>query len=307
MKKYFWFIIMAPVMVYGQSIVVTGAQQIDLGESTYFSFPKFSSDGTSLFMTGENYRGLWQYNLETNMLVNINKYDGSGYEPQIYNDKIVFRTQEYINGRKYTDLKMFDLNTRQESTLTDKKRHLNSVNILKNGTVCYTVEGVVSKEVLAKNLQKSDNENDTEPYIICDNAELKLARNDEVKRLEPVGPGNYIWCSLSPDQTKILFTVTGRGTYISDLEGNVISELGYANAPQWSPDGKWIVYMDDKDDGHKYISSDVFVSSFDGALRFKLTDSEHIALYPSWSPTGNYLAYHSDAGQIFLLNIELRP
>ena len=306
MKKIFGLLFLLIGLIFSQNVTVTSVQKIDRDDAAYFCFPKFSPDGSNLYFTGANYRGLWQYNLENNTLDNINEYDGSGYEPQILNDKIVFRTQEYIDGRKYTTLRLYDLISQQESVITEKKRHLNSVNLLKDGTVFYTLAGIPVEDVVIPDLKKSGGMND-ECFILNDNAKLVIVRNSEPTNLTPVGAGNYIWCSLSPDQDKILFTVTGRSTYISDLDGNILTDLGYANAPQWSPDGKWIVYMNDKDDGHKYIASDIFISSFDGLLRFKLTDSDYIAMYPSWSPAGDQIAYHSDDGHIFLMNLSFRP
>ena len=83
----------------------------------------------------------------------------------------------------------------------------------------------------------------------------------------------YLWASLSPDQSKILFTKAGEGTYTSDLQGNILVEFGNANAPRWSPDGNWIVYMNDKDNGYYYTASEIFVVSADGSKKYQILES----------------------------------
>ena len=132
---------------------------------------------------------------------------------------------------------------------------------------------------------------------------LSLYRKNDIKKLSPLGEGHYIWASVSPDQQKILFTLAGRGPYICDPDGNILYDLGYAHAPKWSPDGQWILYMVDKDDGHQYTSSEIYVTSLDGRKRFRLTEESLIALYPNWSPEGMRITFHSEKGEIFLVQL----
>ena len=58
-----------------------------------------------------------------------------------------------------------------------------------------------------------------------ENLDLNLYRNGKQIVLKPHGDVNYIWSSLSPDQTKILFN-TQRGTAICDLQGKELVNLG---------------------------------------------------------------------------------
>ena len=90
----------------------------------------------------------------------------------------------------------------------------------------------------------------------------------------------------------------------TDLNGNIIANLGYANAPQWSPNGKYVVYMNDKDDGHKLLSSDIYVISVDGKNRTRVTSTENgIEIYPAWL-SSNKVLYGTTEGVIY--SIELK-
>ena len=78
----------------------------------------------------------------------------------------------------------------------------------------------------------------------------------------------------------ILFTATGKGTYICDLKGKILAEFGLLNAPVWYNDN-FIAGMYDKDDGHKVISSEIVLISVDGKNKYPISTKGEIAMYPS--------------------------
>ena len=52
--------------------------------------------------------------------------------------------------------------------------------------------------------------------------------------LQPVQESNgYLWASLSPDGTKVMFEAAAKGLYVCDLNGQVIAELGQFLMPSW--------------------------------------------------------------------------
>ena len=62
--------------------------------------------------------------------------------------------------------------------------------------------------------------------------------------------------------------------------------------------------MKDKDDGYKYISSDVYVYSLNEKKEFKLTETDdRIEMYPNWSTDQTKIVFNSDDGEIFIANI----
>ncbi len=124
--------------------------------------------------------------------------------------------------------------------------------------------------------------------------------------IAPAGECFYIWVSVSPDGKRLLFTAAGKGSYVSDLEGQIISELGYLNAPAWVNDN-WVVGMNDLDDGHQVTSSDVIAVSIPAGNRQNLTlDLEEIALDPSVSVAADRIAFHNLKGEVFIMKIRIR-
>ena len=68
--------------------------------------------------------------------------------------------------------------------------------------------------------------------------------------------------------------------------------------PAWSPDGKTIAFVSDRD-GALYI----YLMDPDGGNQRRLTDNDFVELAPAWSPDGSQIAFFSggDATNIFVV------
>ena len=136
-----------------------------------------------------------------------------------------------------------------------------------------------------------------------ENLELNLYRNGEKVVLKPHGDANYIWASLSPDQTMILFN-TKYGTAVCDLDGNEIINVGNVNAPVWFGND-YIVGMNDLHDGYHFTSSNIVIASVDGAERQELTDAMEMGYYPDVDAKSGRIVYHTEKGQIRMMQLNL--
>ncbi|MCK5519775.1 MAG: PD40 domain-containing protein, partial [Candidatus Marinimicrobia bacterium] len=96
-------------------------------------------------------------------------------------------------------------------------------------------------------------------------------------------------------------------TYISDISGKILTDLGDAHAATWSPDGKYILYMKDIDDGYRVTDSEIWIASLDGNHHWQLTDTpDKIELYPRWSLDGKYIIYHTESSNIYESELEIK-
>jgi dipeptidyl aminopeptidase/acylaminoacyl peptidase len=102
----------------------------------------------------------------------------------------------------------------------------------------------------------------------------------------------------SPDDRQIAFTtnLTGRMNIwkVASLGGWPI-QLAESDdrqfKPAWSPDGKWIVYMQDAGGGEMY---DLYAVPSDGGDAINLTNTPEISeVDPRWSPDGESIAFAS--------------
>ena len=136
-----------------------------------------------------------------------------------------------------------------------------------------------------------------------ENLDLNLYRNGEHIVLKPHGDVNYIWSSLSPDQTKILFN-TKFGTAICDLTGKELANLGNINAPVWYGND-YVVGMNDLHDGYFITSSEIMMASVDGAERVALTKAEDMGYYPNVDVASGRIVYNNEKGEIRMLQLNL--
>ncbi len=172
---------------------------------------------------------------------------------------------------------------------------------MENGDAAFSVNENL-ETASGQNLKNILSQNDV--LVFIESSKIAIYQNGEKKILTPAGEGNYIWPSVSPDKSKLLFTLAGKGTFVSDLNGNIISQIGYANAPKWSADSKWIVYMVDKDDGLRVTSSELYVVSADGNTKIQLTKTQEILeMYPEFDSTGGQVVCNTYDGKILLLKL----
>lgn len=137
-----------------------------------------------------------------------------------------------------------------------------------------------------------------------ENLDLNLYRNGEQVVLKPHGDVNYIWASLSPDQTMILFN-TKYGTAICDLNGKEIINLGQdLDAPVWFGND-YVVGMDDNHDGYRNTESSIMMASVDGTVVKRLTSPEGFGMYPNVDAQSGRVVYNTENGDIRLIQLNL--
>jgi len=299
-------------LTFAQTIKVVETQVIaQKNNQTEYAFPQFSPDGNKILFTSTGYNGLWVHDKNTNETVQLNDLRGAGYKPVFSKDgdRVFFRHDEMVNKRKHFAIAHQSIENKKIENIIENERDISPPKAVGNKMFVY------KKDDMPVTISYEDDNNvcllekptAVELNIFTENSNLYLEKNGEKSILNPVGEGHYIWGSLSPNEDKILFTVAGRGTFVTDLEGNVLLNIKNANYPNWSVDGKWFVYMSDKDDGHYITSSDINAVHVATQKTFPLTTTENkIEMYPTWSPVENNILYHTISGDIEMLTVEIQ-
>ena len=314
MKRLFIFIIIASSLLAGSTPRVRNVYPVQTMYKADFAFPRFSPDGGQLLFTQSNFRGLWLHDLNSGVTRQINDHTGAGFEPCFSPDgqEVYFRIDEWVKGRRFSSLAVQALDQKKATVLIQGQRVLSPPRHVGAAQLAYTLGNDLQQQALPASLSKqppADETPETFAYVEPSNDVIVISidgRKLSLKPLAETGHERYLHASISPDGGKLLFQIGGRGSYITDLEGNLLVELGVARAPQWSPDGNWVVYMVDEDDGHRYTASEIWVVSSDGQNRYQLTDTDDkIEMYPVWSPAMDRIAYHTISGHIEIMEIEI--
>ena len=312
MRKIILLTLMIFSLTFGQNIKVLETKILVQKEhNKEFSFPTFSPQGDKVLFTSAGYQGLWIYDIETTSIKNLNNLKGAGYQPVFSEDgnKVFFRYDKMIKKRKYSSIAYQDIQNLKIQNLIKEEREISPPKFLKNEVIVYkknnkqvtfSYENDNQVCLLKKTVTKSIN-------AFTENSNLYLEKDGKKTIINPVGEGHYIWGSLSPNNDKIVFTLAGKGTFVTDLQGKVELTLTNANYPGWSKDGKWIVFMEDIDDGHQVISSEIKVTNLKTAKTFQLTSTKNkLEMYPTWSQKENNIVYHTNSGNIEMLKLEIQ-
>lgn len=288
-----------------QNVQVIDQSNLTNSSSEEFYFPKFSPDNSSVYFTKGNYKGLYRLNLSNRQISQISDEQTAGYEPQFTEDSryVIYKSDEFINRLRYSSIIMMDLFSGEKSVILDRSRNVSSPILSNNNSLTFNL-GEENKLMSLTDGELTEGMLNSSVFVYAKDSKLYINRNGVETDISPFGEGTYVWASLSPSGEKVLFTFGSQGSFISDLNGNILVELGYLNYPQWSPDGNWIAGMQDYDDGYNYTASEIILVSSDGSRSIQLTNTEdEIEMYPRWSNDGKSLVYHSNDGNIHLMKL----
>ena len=291
MKQQLIFVLLCSGMIMNlaaQRIEVKEPQLIkEAGAEAYY--PKFTPDGKTILLTSGHYEGLKAFNIETKKVKVLTDAMGAGWNTIISDDSksVCFQKIEITENDPvgFTTFYSGNLENLQTQQLTPP--------------VANSGEQPPRKLLRAKAAI-------TSPVLVYVNDDVKLVveKNGQQVVMTPNGADEaYIWASLSPDKKRIVYTVASQErTFVCDLSGKVLADLGRLHACQWL-NNDWIVAMNDIDDGHKLLSSNLIAITANGKTRQVLTDGKKLAMYPAASPAGDKIAFNTPTGELYIMDV----
>lgn len=295
-----FLLFMSISLVIGQ-LKVRAMKKINIPVAQEWNCPKYSPDGKTIFLTNSTFAGIWKFNPSTASLQEITKdrSSGSSYVISPDGNQVTFMRIKETAARspRVQELVQYNFGTK-------------AVKVLSSGTdlskpVLINSRVVYSKGKDVQNLSKTIAAGSIAVAGI-ENTKIILVQNGKKVVFDPLTNGSYIWPSLSPDQKKLVAYEVDRGTFVCDLDGKNLKMLGRLDAPEWTRDGNWIVYMNDKDDGHRILSSDLYASSLDGQVKVQLTSTTDVLeMNPTCSPTENKIICNTPSGEIYEITYEV--
>jgi Tol biopolymer transport system component len=279
---------------------VVSHKELSVPSTQQWNQPLVSPSGKEIYLTNEGFNGIWQFSLETQLLKEITADPYSGFNFSLSDDgtKLVYRTTAQTgdhNSRKQQAVVL--------SITTGSKQVLHTGNTI--SIPRFSQNDVIIPEELLSRIENDEMYQRAPVVLGVDEGKILMMKQGVQHAVEPFPSGRYIWPSLSPDKSQIVAVDMEQGAFLCDLNGSNVILLGKCNAPRWSRSGKWIIGMDDRDDGHHITGSDIIAVSVDGTQRIRLTESPSLhEMYPAVSPTQNTIVTTTLDGKVFLLTFE---
>ena len=307
MNKIILLILLGFTFTYSQSVKVLENKLLTDKTTEQYFHPHFNGDDTKVLVTKSNYKGIYSLELKDGNIRTITDELGAGYKPLIISDgkTILYRPFTIKSGKKYNSIKSIDIDKKNAKVIENEQRNLAIPNQLNAANMIYLSNKKVKKiDLPTQKLAKTVKENKA---VYVENNALFLIDNNEVTELSPLGKGVYVWASLSPDGEKIVFTYGTKGSFVCDLNGNILFNIKDAHYPKFSPNGKYISYMIDEDNGYNYTASDLYIYSIDEQKSYLLTDTrDKIEMFADWSHDGTKIVYNTTEGEVYLMKLDIK-
>lgn len=277
-----------------QVMNVTSIEKVNLPEQA--AVAAISPQGDYLLLTSATNQGLTKLDLSTHQTQVISTAPSAGHNVKISPDgqTVVYRESSFNEKHlKYSTLKSVNLATGASQTLVKPTRDLQGY------AVDATSAGVVNKGKFSKKAVGNAKAQNV-PVLSIKKDQLMITVNGKTRNLSPNGSGySYLWASLSPDGTKVLYYQAAHGAYVCDLDGSNVHKVGKMRAPVWYDDNT-VVGMLDLDDGELVYASTIVAATLDGTTQV-LTDESTIAMYPH--AAAGKIAFSTPAGEAYIINV----
>ena len=280
-----------------QNVKIVRHEQLLKGVESQCYNPVLSPDGQKILFTNLGYDGLKVYDVDNGSATVLADDAMAGFSPAFSKDgkSVYFLSQTRDNMLVYRAMKKVGVDGTGVQTIAEKSRGMLSPVSVDGGVAVVSDKG---RKVMAKN--------NAGTYVYSSGKEIVVVRNGVEKKIAPVATKyTYLWESLSPDGTKILFYAGGKGAYICDLEGRLIADLGKYTSPAWCGND-YVVAVNSTHDGHQYETSQIVLLKADGSYKKELTTPVSMSMHPTASATGERIVYDTIDGRMFLMDLKFK-
>ena len=278
----------------GQVLNVTSVNKINLPENA--AVAAISPQGDYLLLTSATNQGLTKMDLTSGQTQVLSTAPSAGFNVKISPDgqTVVYREGSFNEKHlRMSTLKSVNLATGASQVLVKPTRNLQGYDVDATSVGAVNKGKYNNKAIGAAKAQKV-------PVLSLDKGKLMITINGKTRNLSPNGTQfSYLWASLSPDGTKVLFYQSAHGTYVCDLDGSNVRKVGKMRAPVWYDDNT-VVGMMDLDDGEFIYASTIVAATLDGTTQ-TLTGDDIVAMYPH--ATAGKIVFSTPAGEAYMINV----
>lgn len=284
-----------------QVLTVKSVELVSMPETIVVSEAVISGDGTYVVAGDVATSAITGIDLATGQ-TKVVADNGSMLDLKVSDDgsKVVYRQRITKNKLSHTTLKATDLVTGKTVEVVKPSRNFNGFELSDAGVVTAAVTDGTKSMTKVKSLAGAKSVQT--PVVGINRGHLVVNVGGSQTILDPQGRGSYLWPSLSPDGTKIVYYKAQKGCYVCNLDGSNPVYLGYIHAPKWYGNDV-VIGMQDYDDGTNVTASSVVAADMNGTIQ-KLTDEAVIAMYPSGAVEAGKIVFNDNMGKLYLITVE---
>ena len=278
----------------GQVLQVTSIDKVNLPDKA--AVAAISPQGDYLLLTSATNQGLTKLDLTSGQTQTLSTAPSAGHNVKISPDgqTVVYREGSFNDKHlRQSTLKSVNLSTGASQVLVKPTRDLQGYAVDASSVGAVNKGKFSNKAIGGAKAQKL-------PVLSINKGQLMITINGKTRQLSPNGTQfSYMWASLSPDGTKVLYYQAAHGTYVCNLDGTSVRKVGQMRAPVWYDDNT-VVGMMDLDDGEFIYASTIVAATLDGTIQ-TLTGDGTIAMYPHAS--AGKIAFSTPAGEAYIINV----
>jgi Tol biopolymer transport system component len=281
-------------------------------DGTAWLNPVWSPNGQYIAFSSGKYVGLWIANADGSNIRQLSAEEGAGFGFSWSADSktILVRPSVFRNMRRFQSVELINVENAETKVLVEPSRGIRSVPQWAHRDQHVAV--VMNEEL---QLVESGKAPLGHPVVLPETPVLftidgklfrSIAGQKDPTALADFGDQTIFNVQFSPDGDKIAFQVAARGLFVMNLDGSGLKNLGWAERPCWTPDGKYLVAMLTSDDGHRITSGDLYaIDIVSGAAHLLTGQTSMVALSPSVSHDGRRIAFENpEDGGIYVLEIK---
>lgn len=297
-------VMLLPQMLVAQVFRAVSMETVAVSGMEFSRPVSFTPDGSGLLLTSSSRAGLWLYSLDRQTNRKLTDAQGAGTSALISADgqSVIYRSVSYSSSRqRLTALEVMDLADGTQEILVAPQHKVPAYRFAGNTAMAVRSDGEMSYKMRGTTRAGVAQV----PVVgLDDDLQLTITQEGRTTVLSPNGSeATYLWPSLSPDGSLILYYVSGEGAYVCALDGTDVRFVSHdCRAPQWYDD-QTVIGMHDTDNSQVITSSCIMAYTLNGKSQ-QLTLPSTFTMYPQCNAATGKVACCTASGELVMLHLQ---
>lgn len=256
------------------ALTVGESVRLDIEKGSHH--PVLAPDGKTLLFSTVNHEGLKAYDMATAAITVIDDSRGAGFDPVFSADgsEVYYRTAVTVDGLLNRDVRSFSLRSGKARKL--RKADRSDVNLA--------------------GLAGSD-------FVCADYRTITVSCKGKESHISPLADAHsYLWASMSPDGSRMIFTEPFKGVFVSGLDGSDARRVATKGDFSAWAGNDWIITVVSHDDGYVITDARLYAVNVNDGTMVSLTDEDTLVSEATAASDGTVI-YTDIAGDMYMIKL----